>query len=348
MAFFLDDEVATLSVAKMILHVVKHTDEEFTPQPQIEVQEEGFFKARIVADAADGVHTFDNSSAVREIIQRIARGDISFETGGQALAARFHEFHVRQSVPGAFFVLELALGNHDDKAYALIKYDYREAVELTEHAGRSVLRAIVQAFVKDRKAMQKICLVRVRNGVADALVCAADRMKDAPDLTDYFERYLGVSRSMSNAELSKKLNEAIRQSVTDLRDHLPDRNIGRAVAAAKLALQGRATVSNDNVVDAVMHAANRPADEDIRSKIDSSVRQHLKRQKLQDVGFTPDPDTLRILPRQIVRTAEEVRLEFPMEELGNSVHRQDTADGVTFTIHTTRLIEDGTAKGKTR
>lgn len=346
MAFFNDDELANIEVSKMILHVVKHTEDPFTPQPEIEVQEEGFFRARIIAEAGDGVHSFNQDSAVKGVLEKIGSGAMSFEAGGQNLARRFHEFHVRQSVAGAFFVLELSLGT--SKAYALIKYDYREAVELTEKDGKSVLRAIVQAFVKDRKAIQKICLVKVANGVAEPLVAASDRMKEAPDLTDYFERYLGVSRSRSNGELSRRLGEAIRQALQNVRDHLPEKNVGRAVAAAKLALQGRATVTNEDVLDAVLHAAQRPEDESVRSKIDKSIRQQLKHQNLQDVGFTPDAATLRILPRQVIRTAEEVRLEFPMEELGNSVHRQDTADGVTFTIHTNRLVEDGTVKDKTR
>ena len=234
------------------------------------------------------------------------------------------------------------------RLYALIKYDYREAVELTEADDRNVLRAIVQAFVKERRAVQKFCLVRVRAGVAEAVVSASDRMKEAPDLTDYFERYLGVARSRTNSELSMRLNEALRGALEDVRGDLPRGDVGGAVARAKIALQGRATVTNDDVVDAVLHAADRPDDEEVRGRLESAARRRLRRQNLQDVEFRPDRRTLQVQPRRIVRTAEEVRLEFPAEELGNTVLREDTPHGVVFTIRPSRLIEDGTLPNRSR
>ncbi|MGH0328766.1 nucleoid-associated protein [Sinorhizobium meliloti] len=348
MSFLTDSELDELRVSRMIIHVVGRQNGVFEPQPEIEVQQEAFFRARIIDEAADGVHSFDEDSAVKRVLEVMSRGDMTFQAGGQNLAQRFFEMHVKQSVAGAFFVLELQTGDKECNLYALIKYDYREAVELAQSGGRSVLRAIVQAFVKDRRAVQKICLVRVRNGVAERVVSASDRMKEAPDLTDYFERYLGVSRSRSTAELSQKLNEALRYSMEEIRQHLPSEDVGTAVARAKTALQGRATVSNEDVVDAVLHAADRPADEQVRADIENVIRRGLRRHKLQDVEFRPDRRTLQVMPRRVVRTAEEVRLEFPYEELGHSVTREDTADGVTFTIHTSRLIQDGTLPDKAR
>ena len=332
----------------MIIHVVGRQDEPFTPQPEIDVQQQEFFRARIIAEAADGVHQFVENSPLRPIVERMARDEISFEKGGQALAHRFWELHVRQSTSGAFFTLELRPAASDTVLYALIKYDYREAVELAQAEGRSVLRSIVQAFVKERRAVQKFCLVRARGGVVEQAVSASDRMREAPDLTDYFERYLGVARSRSNAELSRRLNEALRASLEDVREHLPRGDVGGAVARAKIALQGRNTINNDDVVDAVMHAAERPDDEQTRSRIETVTRRKLKRQNLQDVEFRPERRALQVLPRRIIRTAEEVRLEFPAEELGNTVIRQDTPDGLVFTIRPSRLIEDGTLPDRSR
>lgn len=332
----------------MIIHVVGRPEEAFTPEPEIEVQQEGFFRARIMAEAGDGVHRFTETSVVKYTLEQMARGALTFEAGGQDLARRFREFHVRQSVSGAFFVLELRSDLPDTVFYALIKYDYREAVERAEAEGRSVLRAIVQAFVKERRAVQKFCIVRIRNGSADEVVSASDRMKEAPDLTDYFERYLDVKRSRSNTELSQRLNEALRGAAEEIKSDLPRGDVGGAVARAKVALQGRATVSNEDVVDAILHAAERPADEVVRHRIDRITRRWLRRQNLQEVEFRPDRRTLQVQPRRIIRTAEEVRLEFPAEELGNTVVRQDTPEGVVFTIRPSRLIEDGTLPNRSR
>lgn len=348
MSFLADDELDSVRVTRMIIHVVGRQDEPFQPQPEIDVQQEEFFRGRIIAEAGDGVHQFVDGSPLKPIVERMARNDTSFEEGGQALAHRFWELHVRQSISGAFFTLELRSDVPDTVLYALIKYDYREAVELAQAEGRSVLRAIVQAFVKERRAVQKFCLIRARAGVVEQIVSASDRMKEAPDLTDYFERYLGVTRSRTNAELSQRLNEALRGSLEEIKEHLPRGDVGGAVARAKVALQGRNTVSNDDVVDAVMHAAERPEDEPTRARIETVTRRRLKRQNLQDVEFRPDRHTLQVQPRRIVRTAEEVRLEFPAEELGNTVIRQDTPNGVVFTIRSSRLIEDGTLPDRSR
>lgn len=346
MSFLTDDEVAGHRVTRMIIHVVGQKDEDFVEQPEIDVQEEAFFRARIFSEAADGVHAFKDGSYVRHVLEVMARNEMTFQAGGQNLARRFFDMHVRQTIPGAFFVLQLDGNSPDSRLYALIKYDYREAVELAQEKGRSVLRAIVQAFVKERRAIQKFCIVRVRGGTAEKLVSASDRMKEAPDLTDYFERFLDVSRARGTEELSQKLNEALRQGLEDIKEHLPRSDVGSAVAKAKAALEPRATVSNDDVVDAVMHAADRPDDEAIRDKIEKVVRKQLKRCNLQDVEFRPDRGTLRVRPRRVVRTVEQVRIEFPDEELGNSVIRTETDDGVTFTIHTSRLLEDGTLPSK--
>jgi hypothetical protein len=348
LSYLFDEELGSLRVERMIIHVVGQRGADFVPQPEIEVQQEGFFRARIVSEAGDGVHTVAEDSPVKAILESMARDEFTFEAGGQQLARRFWDLHVKQSIAGAFFVIELRSDIDGSQLYAMIKYDYREAVELAETEGRSVLRAIVQAFVKERRAIQKFCLVRLRDGVADAVVSASDRMKEAPDLTDYFERYLGVSRSRSNDELSAKLNEALRGALEDVKQDLPRGDVGGAVARAKVALQGRATVTNDDVVDAVLHAADRPDDETVRARLEAATRRRLRKQNLQDVEFRPNRRSLQVQPRRYVRTAEEVRLEFPAEELGNTVIRQETPDGVVFTIRPSRLIEDGTLPDRAR
>lgn len=348
LAFLTDAERGGLRVTRMIIHVVGHPDDPFAPEDEVDVQQEGFFRARIMAEAGEGVHQFADGSPVKITLERIAREEITFEQGGRDLARRFREFHVRQSVKGAFFLLELRSELDGQVLYALVKYDYREAVELAQAGGRNVLRAIVQALVQERRAVQKICIARVVDGTAEQVVSASDRMRTAPDLTDYFERYLDVFRSRSNAELSDRLNEALRGSVEELRPNLPRRDVGGAIARAKTALQGRATVTNDDVVDAVLHAADRPVEEDLIVQIERTTRRWLKKSKLQDVEFRPDQDTLSVQPRRVVRTVEQVRLEYPAEELGNSVNREDTQDEVIFTIRTARLLQDGTLADRPR
>lgn len=348
MAFFTEAEQENMRVSRMILHVVGRPDEAFTPEPEADVQEEGFFRARILAETGDPVHEFEAGSLVRPILERMARDEVSFEQGGQELASLFARDHVRQATSGAFFVFHLDVGDDRTRVYALIKYDYREVVELSQAEGRNVLRAIVQAFVKERKAVQKICVVRLVDGTAERMVSAADRMHAAPDLTDYFAKYLGVTRTRSDAELSDRLHEAMRQALQDVSEHLPPGGVPVALRRMKQALRPRDPVRNDDVVDAALHAADRPEDERVRAKIESKTRKHLRRQGLDDVAFRPEPRIFALRPREYVRTAEEVRIEYPAEQLGQTVTRTERDGDITFTVTTRRIVEDGTLPDRSR
>jgi len=144
----------SLRVERMIIHLVGQQDQKFIPRDEIEVQQEGFFRARIPKRSRRWRAFLTDDSVVKPILERMAKQELGFAAGGQELARRFWDLHVRQSVSGAFFVLEMRSNVPETVLYALIKYDYREAVELADQGGKSILRAIVQAFVKERRAVQ--------------------------------------------------------------------------------------------------------------------------------------------------------------------------------------------------
>lgn len=347
MSFLSDEEIAGLHVERMIIHLVGKRIE-FRPEAETAVQQQEFFQSRIIDHAASAVHTFTEHSNVRPVLQLMGTGDMGFEVGGQELARLFWRDHTGQSTPGAFFVFRLSTGIDGTILFALIKYDYRPVVELAQQGGQNVLREIIQAFVKEKRAVQKFCVVRFRAGAIEDEVSATDRMADAPDLTDYFETYLGVSRARSIQELSTRLNEAMRGSLQELREHLPHGDVAAALVRAKQALQGRGIVTNEDIVDAILHGAERPRDEKVVSRIGRVTRGRLKRSNLTDVEFRPDPARLAVRPRRKVRTAEGARLEYPEDELGRSVTRVETQAGTTFTIHTAhKLVEDDTVAIRT-
>lgn len=326
----------------MIIHLVGKRIA-FSREPETPVQQQDFFRARMIEHASSPVHQFNEHSNVMPVLQQMGDGQLDFQGGGQELARLFWRDHAPQSTPGAFFVFQLSTALPDDILYVMIKYDYRAVVELSQQDGQNVLREIIQAFVKEKRAVQKFCIARYRNGQIEPAVSATDRMGEAPDLTDYFETFLGVSRARTIQELSARLNEAMRSSLQAVRDHLPERNVGAALARAKQSLQGRGVVTNDDIVDAVLHGANRPDDEDLVSRIERVTRSKLRSSNLTDVDFRPDPATLQVAPRHRVKTAEGTRIEYQEAELGRTIFRDDTPDGTTFTIRTRhQLVEDDT------
>lgn len=348
MSFFNDSEFDSIAIKKMIVHVVGGK-QDFAPQPALPVDEDphiAFFLARIVDAAVSPVHKFDDRSATSALLTEMAAGQKTFEEGGQELARRFKLDHVGSSSGGAFFVFELGTDNPYVFFYSLIKYDYREAVELYAKDGKNAFRQIVQAFVKEKRAIQKSCIVRVKDGVVEGEVSAFDRMGEAPDLTDYFQKFLEVRRDRDTKELSDRLSTVLRNTLSDCKKHLPGNDARLALNVAKESLSGRDTVDDDAIREAIFVAAGRPT-EDIRTEIEKSLVRHLKSQKLSGVTFKPDPRTLKRAPRIKVRTAEDVLIEYPGEQEDRAVMRtKDEQGGWVITIKTSEALVQDDLVGK--
>ena len=340
-SFITGQEDAALAIERMILHVVGSTA--FSAQPEMAIEQEVFFLERIRNAAIDGVHNFNATSPTKQTLEEMAVGLQTFERGGQTLAASFTRLHVEASTDGAFFVFQL--GTHDPKTklFSLIKYDYRLALELVNRDGAQHLREVVQAFVKEPRAIQKSCLIRVVNDVADDLVSAFDRMGKTPDLTDYFARFLDVRRERSDGELSSALNEALRATLSDVKAHLPNGDAVAALEIGKDSLRGRAVVDDSAIKEAVFVAAGMPEDPNIRATLDHAIDKHLARRRLNGVTFQPDRTILARRPKRRIKTAEGVTVVYPGEEEGHSVHLRPEDGGTVITIRTrARLVENET------
>lgn len=334
----------------MIVHVVDGK-KDFVKQPEMSVDgatHVEFFLQRIADAAVSGVHKFEDESRTKSLLEQMASGTLGFEAGGQELARIFSKDHVKSSSAGAFFVFQLGVLDPDVRLYSLIKYDYREAIELYANEGMNALRQIVQAFVKERKSIQKSCLVRIAKGKIAPEVSAFDRMGDAPDLTDYFQRFLEVKRDRDNQELNRRLTDALKGALVDSKKHLPG-SVSEAFASTKSFLSGREVIDDEAVREAVFVAAGRP-EEDVRSEIDKAVAKHMRAQRLTGVTFKPDAAFLKRAARLKLKTVEDVILEYPGEQENRAVTRVQNDDGGwTITIKTAKgLVEDGPVGEKAR
>ena len=89
---FTDEEQASLTIKRMILHVVGNKD--FLAMPERALEEESFFKEKILDTAAAPVFMFKNHSSTKQQLETIANGEATFERGAQALALNFNNKHV--------------------------------------------------------------------------------------------------------------------------------------------------------------------------------------------------------------------------------------------------------------
>lgn len=345
MGFFTDKEKASLRISNMILHVVG--PEPFQAARARKVEHERFFIDKIVETAVDPVWAFDDNSATQRQLEGIASRRVAFEPGAQSLAASFARQHVAGSADGALFLFELRTLDPDTSIYSLIKYDYREALEQDSQDPDSMLRRIVNAFVDDKRAVQKSALVRVVNGVADGAVAARDRMKHPPEITEYFARFLAVTRCRSNEELSARALDVVKTALASCKADLPKGGLPRALAQAKDLLATRTFINQKALVEAVIFAAGNPQDDKLRKRLENATKRKIKKQKLDNLSFVPDRQVLARPATRRLRTAEGVSVFFP-DGKAALVKRVTVAGGEQIIIDTCKVTDDDIVADRAR
>ncbi|WP_300578122.1 nucleoid-associated protein [Phenylobacterium sp.] len=323
----------------MILHVVG--DENFEPEPERDVEHAEFFISRILDTDLDSVYEFNDESETKRRIERIARNEEGFQDAAQRLSREFSRLHIGATREGAFFIFELETGHIQSKIYSLIKYDYREAIEQSDGEDGSLLRRIVQAFIADKKAIQKSALIRIVDGEADTAVSARDRARAAPLIGDYFEAFLDVSRVRSDNALNQAVVEVVRTTLQECRELLPGQDAARAFAHAKDTLRSRQRIDAEAISDALLAAAGDPQAEDVRLDLERRLNRKLKSARLEGLSFPPDPRVLRRPALREVRTTEGVTIRYPDAAGDGTVRRASRpGGGEIFTIETQRVTED--------
>lgn len=339
MGFFTDQELASLSVKNMILHVVG--GQTFTAAPARKVEHEAFFVSKIVGTAVDPVFTFDTQSATRDKLQDIASGKQTFVRGAQALASAFNKKHVSGSIDGALFMFELTVHDSDVRIYSLIKYDYREALQEDPQQPAMLLR-IINAFIDDNRAIQKAALIRVVRGIAQPEVSARDRVKRAtPDITDYFRDFLAVTRKIDDEELSQKALDLVQGTLRKFKADLPRQDVSKALANARSMLGNRHKINKAAIIEAVLEGAGNPADAKLRKKLTDETQNRLRKAKLDNLTFKPVRKILRQAPLRRLKTTEGVTVTFPDDAAGSTVKILDNgAAGKRIIIETKHITED--------
>lgn len=347
MGFLTDEENLSLAISRMILHVVG--EEDFQPTPERPLEHTPFFLERVRDTDVAPVYAFNERSSTKAALETIFNGHEDFEPAAQELSRRFSDLHIGHTKEGAFFIFEMTTDQPETKIYSLIKYDYREAIEQVPGDEGSLLRRIVQAFIADKKAIQKSCLVRVVGGRAEAMISARDRAKSPPLIGDYFEAFLDVKRIRSDRDLNQKAVEVLKDVLQDSKDCLPDGDASRALAVAKALLRDRQRINSEAMADAIFAGAGNPEDEDVRVQIQRRLNRKLRSAKLDGLAFPPDLGVLRRPAMRQVRTTEGVMIRYP-DRVENAVvtRRPRDGGGEVFTIETERVTEDRLVGDSTR
>lgn len=345
MGFFSDEEIDSLKITRMILHVVGTKN--FEAQPERALEEEAFFIGKIVDMAAAPVFMFKAVSTTRDEIEAIATGATPFVDGAQSLAASFSRAHVGGSADGVLLMFELSVKDPNVKIYSLIKYDYKLALEQSDGAPGNKLRRIVNAPVDEKKTIQKTALVRVVNGVADKNISSTDRTKKGVDLADYFADFLSVTRNVSDTELSEVARGVLKAVLQTCIEHLPGNDVAKALKKAQANLGARRLIDEDVIVEVVMLAAGHPKDEKIAIRLERETRRRVNKSKLHELSFEPDRQILRQPYMRRIVTTEGVTILFPDRTENPNVKVVELKGGKTqIIVDTDRVTEDSVVTPK--
>ncbi len=340
MSFLTDAESASLRLARMSLHIVGG-DDEFEAQPELSVEHDDFLLQILRDIGSDSVYRFLEISTTRTTIESISTRKVSFQKGAQALAADFCRLHGGSSRDGAFFVFELCVSENNVNIYALVKYDYSQALEIVHREGTTGLRRIVEAFVGNKSAIQKSALIRTRSGIAEPALSTRDRMgRPAPALTDFFRDYLQVTRDRSDEELTADVKDVVRSALGDNREFLPKGGMATCVSRANGVLRQAQELNEEVIRHAVWVGAGQPPDAEVKARFDNSVDRLIRKKKLTGLAFAPAPSVLPRTVKRTVTTQEGVKLEYNTALEGQAVVEEILPDGRTRFVVTTESYMD--------
>ena len=336
MSLIREDEITSLGILGMIIHVVG--SEGFDPQIYPVAEHQEFFLSRIQSTNCDPVYRFNDGSSTQQTVEQRAAGSITFEHAGESLARAFSSYHVESSSDGAFFVFEL--GGDDDavRIYCLIKYDYREVLEQSDEGGEVSLRRIVQAFVTDKRAIQKSAVIRVEDGTASLSVAAMDRVRPGSDIGDYFRRFLDVAKERSDTDLTEDAKKAVKEALSQCTELLPDGGLPVAFRIAREHLRGLAHINEDGIRAAVFAGAGTPEREDVAQQLYRAADRRIRVNKLAGLEFQPSRSVLGRAPRRLIKTREAVEIRYT--DGSQNVRRTTTAAGGEEILITTRKVEE--------
>lgn len=227
MSFLTEDEVANLTINRMIFHVVgKELQVPILLNEIRPIEHSDFFLGRIKSSLKGNHFTFLERSNTERILRIISnQADANpdcFSEQSKLLASDFQSHHKGNTSRGVFFVFELH--NDDEKLYALIKYDNEDVVRyLLDQADNIAqvprLERFSESFVKKPEAMQKIALVKLLDQTGGEIV-VLDRSKRS-NISEYFEGFLQVRRTHTEQSLNEKFVDVLKKVFKENKEILP-------------------------------------------------------------------------------------------------------------------------------
>lgn len=327
MPMLTDAEVRELRITDFIFHVVHHG----RPDP-ILLQAvplghfEPFFLDRISETMKGNRYTFEEGSATRDSLSRVAENPGRFVEISQDLARRLHSGDDRIK-RGVLIVMALATG--DRRFHSLIKYDHEKVVAFDVRDATGVLHDVVNGFTESPEALQKSALVELTPKGGDLAIIDRNRRVG---ISEFFERFLGVCRRQTEAELTKGILDATLRTVQQHQLDLPPEITSRVKPKISEIADRRGAFEADRFFSDFFGAHGTA---DVRASFDGELR----RRNAIGEAFEFDRASLPTGgPKRFV-TNEGIRLVVPEAAAGTMTQKNGGDGWTTVTIRTRRVTE---------
>ncbi|WP_413731473.1 nucleoid-associated protein [Sodalis sp. RH20] len=342
MAFLSEDEVAALTINRMIFHVVGKGLEvpvllnEISPPQHVD-----FFLARIQSSLKGNMFEFlelSNTERILRIIHSDADNDQTcFSEQSKLLASDFQSRHSGNTSQGVFFLFELI--NNNEKLYALIKYDNEDVVRYVLDEDPNIaqvprLERFHETFVKKAEAMQKIALVKLSLNKG-GLIAVIDRSKRS-NISDYFEGFLQVKRINDEKTLTEKLVDILKKVFKQHKDILPDHIKQNGINRIYETLSGAEQEFNTTEPTVNLSAIFGHLEDD--SPIIRSFKRESRNQGILGESFTIKPEYIKKPKRRRIETTENVVILFDDDNTPEINNLEDGRQEIK--IVTARIIRD--------
>ena len=309
MSFLNEDDIGTLTIKRMIFHVVGKN----LPGPILlsEISPPAFtdfFLARVKSAMTGNLFEFKSTSNTEKILREISKDGLTFAINSQLLAADFQTRHSGTTSAGVFFLFELGY-KINQTIYALIKYDNEDVVRYVVGKGNlpvPSLERFQESFVRKADAMQKIALIYLTEAQGGKII-VRDR-SNTSHISDYFEGFLDVRRINSPAEMSVKVVDALKQTFKKHKDILPPEVQRSGVSRIYEAMGQADSVFGPENCEAMLGAifGNLAAD----SPLLKTLRRELKERGVADETFKVDRTKIPKPKRHVMETAEGIQIKY--------------------------------------
>jgi hypothetical protein len=319
MAFLSDEQLADLSIERMIFHVVGPKEEQLTLLNEVDPGEhEGFFLDRIRSTNNGLMFDFIEGSALLHALRTVDRDQAQFAEQSKALARLFQGGHVGNASVGALLVFVLRSGL--ERFYALVKYDHETVLSYTIEGEDALMSALHDTFVKAPEALQKSAFVRLTENGGELSV--KDRSSPTKG-SKYFQAFLGAKRRFGAKDLTEKLSEVTKRVALENKDVLGPavmRSVGQRIYEFVQQQESFDPANKEPFLVAVFGAL--PEDSKVRKDFDKA----LKRERIESEAFDFDKEAVKRPSKTRLTTREGIQITWDKQYDGQ-IQREDTENG---------------------